>query len=150
MDDVLCFAQPFVGCWWIARKWNYGVASAYEKEDGQFQDEDIPSANQRLVDPTGNEGHRLRMFLDSSQFRLRRDADSCGNGNQDNEDIENVNPNRSDFLLKLPLVRSGTSVSLVNFHQFRAMLIDHFNITFQKNELKWPRRYENYSRPVPC
>ena len=129
----------------LSCKWNDGIASAYEKDDGQLQDDDIPSAIRRLVDPAGNEGHRLRMF-DSSRFGLR-DADSRGDDDQDNEEIENVDLNRSE-LLKLPLVRSGASVSSINFHKFRAMLIDHFNIVFHKNELKWPRRYGKKSRPV--
>ena len=114
----------------LSRKWNDGVASSYENEDGQFQDDDIPSAIRHLVDPNGNEGHRLRGF-DSSRFGLR-DADCRGDDDhQDNKDIENVDPNRTE-LLKLPLVRSGTIVSLINFHQFRAMLIDNFNIAFHK------------------
>jgi DDE superfamily endonuclease len=129
----------------LSSKWNDGIASAYEKDDGQFQDDDIPLAIRRLVDPAGNEGHRLRMF-DGSRFGLR-DADCRGDDDQDNEEIENVDPNRTE-LLKLPLVRSGTSVSAINFHQFRAMLIDNFNIAFHKNELKWPRRYGKNSRPV--
>jgi hypothetical protein len=129
----------------LSHKWSDGVASSFENEDGQFQDIDIPSAIRRLVDPTGKEGHRLRVF-DSSRFGLR-DADSRRDDDQDNKDIQNVNLNGSE-LLKLPLVRSGASVSSINFHQFRAMLIDNFNIGFHKKELKWPRRYGKHSRPV--
>ena len=67
------------------------------------------------MDPTGNEGHRLRGF-DSSRFGLR-DADSRGD-NDDEEENQNADLNRTE-LLKLPLVRSGTSVSSINFYQFR-------------------------------
>ncbi|KAI2498508.1 Plant transposon protein [Fragilaria crotonensis] len=51
----------------LSHKWDDGVPSSYENDDGEFQDEDIPAAIRRLVDPIGNEGHRLRTF-DSSRF----------------------------------------------------------------------------------
>ena len=49
----------------LSHKWNDGVASAYENDDVHFQDKEIPAAIRPLVDPTKNEGHRLRTF-DSS------------------------------------------------------------------------------------
>ena len=50
-------------------KWTDGVASSYENDDGEFQDEDVPAAIRRLVDPTGTESHRLRT-LDDSRFGM--------------------------------------------------------------------------------
>ena len=70
-----------------------------------------------------------------------------GNDDDDDKDIENVDLNHSE--LQLPLVRSGTSVMSINFHQFRAMLIDNFNIAFHQNKLKWPKRFAKSTKPVP-
>ena len=95
------------------------------------------------MDPTGNEGHRLRTF-DSSRFGLRN---TDFRDDVDEEDIEQVDLNRNE--LQLPLVRTGRSVMSINFHQFRAMLIDNFNIAFHKNKLKWPKRFARSAKPVP-
>ena len=129
----------------LSHKWTEGVRSAYEDEDGQFQDEEVPAAIRRLVDPTGNEGFRLQTF-DGSRFGVRN-TDFRGDDDGDDDDIEQVDLNRSE--LQLPLVRSGTSVMSINFHQFRAMLIDNINIAFHKNKLKWPRRFARSAKPMP-
>ena len=127
----------------LSKKWNDGVASPYENDDGRFQGEEVPAAIRRLVDPTGNEGHRLQMF-DRSRFGFRNTDFHCDDDDKDADD-ENVDLN----IQLLPLVRSGTSVTSINFHQFRAMLIDSFNIAFHRNKLKWPKRFRKGSKPVP-
>ena len=124
----------------LSHKWTDGVASSYENDDGEFQDEDIPAAIRRLVDPTGTESHRLRT-LDDSRFGM-------GLTDCDLDDIGTADSDLNHRSLQLPLVRSGTSVKSINFTQFRAMLIDSFNIAFHKNELKWPRRFPKESMPV--
>jgi hypothetical protein len=101
------------------------------------------------VDPTGSEGHRLRTF-DSSRFGFRNNVDD-DNDNEDHDDdddhIENIN---HSGVLQLPLVQSGRSVKSIEFHRFRAMLIDNFNIAFQhENRLKWPKRFAKNKKPVP-
>jgi hypothetical protein len=109
----------------------------------EFQDEDIPAAIQRLVDPTRSEGQRLRTF-DSSRFEFRNNQD-----NDDNDDDYIENTNRLGEL-HLLLVRLGTSVKAIEFHRFRAMLIDkNFNIAFHENQLKWPKRFAKDLKPVP-
>ena len=125
----------------LSHKWEEGVPSSYETDAGQFLDDDIPAAIRRLVDPTGIQGHRLQTF-DSSRFGFQRDDDE--------DKIENGNPietNRSQ--LHLPSVRSGTSVKSIEFHQFRAMLIDNFNFAFHDNKLMWPKRFAKVTKPVP-
>ena len=127
----------------LSHKWEEGVPCSYETADGQFQDEDIPDAVRRLVDPTGWEGSRLQLY-DSSRFGFRnRDDDD------DHDDhLRSTTTNHSGGL-QLPLVESGTaSVSLHEFNQFRTMLIDYFNIAFHLDDLKWPKRYGENSRPV--
>jgi hypothetical protein len=47
------------------------------------------------------------------------------------------------------LVQSGTSVKAIEFHRFRAMLIDNSNIAFHENQLKWPKRFSKDLKPVP-
>ena len=50
--------------------------------------------------------------------------------------------------LQPPLVQSGTtSVKSFEFNHFRVMLIDNFNIAFHEDELKWPKRFEENTRP---
>ena len=49
----------------LSHKWEDGVPSSYENDDGKLNEEDIPIAIQRLVDPNRNEGHTLKSF-DSS------------------------------------------------------------------------------------
>jgi hypothetical protein len=81
----------------LSHKWNEdGVASAYENNDGHFQDEDFPAAIRRLVDPTGNESYRLRTF-DSSRFGLRT-TDFRGEDNDD--EVENVDLSSSELQMK--------------------------------------------------
>ncbi len=140
------------GLW---HKWEDGFPSSYyETDDGQFQDKDIPAAIRRLVDPTGSEGHRLRTFV-SSRFGFRNNVndDNDKDNDNDNEDhdddnnhIENIN---HSGILQLPLVQSGRSVKSIEFHRFRAMLIDNFNIAFHGNRLKWPKRFAKNTKPVP-
>ena len=65
---------------------------AYENDNGHFQDEEIPAAIRRLVDPTGNEGHRLRTF-DSSRFGL------WNSDFRDGKDIDQVDLNRNELQL---------------------------------------------------
>jgi hypothetical protein len=43
----------------LSHRWDDGVPSTYENDDGEFQDNDITAAIRRLVDLIGNEGHRL-------------------------------------------------------------------------------------------
>ena len=128
----------------LSHKWEEGVPSSYETDAGQFLDEDIPVAIRRLINPTGIESHRLHSF-DCSQFGFR----NCDNDDED--EIQNGNPNDTNHLRQsqLPLVRSGTSVKAIEFHQFRAMLNDNFNVAFHENKLKWPKRFAKMSRPVP-
>jgi hypothetical protein len=128
----------------LSHKWEEGVPSSYETDAGQFLDEDIPVAIRRLIDPTGIESHRMHS-LDSSRFGFR----NCNN--DDDDKIHNGNPNDTNHLrqLHLRLVRSGTRVKAIKFRQFRAMLIDNFNIAFHENKLKWPERFAKMTRPVP-
>jgi len=109
----------------LSHKWDDGVPSSYENDDGEFQDEDIPAAIRRLVDPIGNEGHRLQTF-DSSRFGFQTnhedDARDCDDDDDDDDgDILDNDAN---------LIQSGTSVKSIEFNRFRAMLIDNFNIVF--------------------
>jgi hypothetical protein len=128
----------------LSHKWEEGVPSSYETDAGQFLDEDVPVAIRRLIDPTGIESHRLHSF-DSLRFGFR----NCDNDDED--EIQNGNPNDINHLRQsqLPLVRSGTSVKAIEFHQFRAMLIDNFNVAVHENKLKWPKRFAKMTRPVP-
>ena len=131
----------------LSHKWADGVASTYENEDGLFQDEEVPAAIRRLVDPTGNEGFSLQTF-DGSRFGMRN-SDFRDDYNGDKDDaIETPETNIDRTNLRLPVIRSGTSVKSINFFRFRAMLIDSFNIAFHKNELKWPRRFGKGSTPI--
>ena len=114
----------------LSRKWNDGVASAYENEDGHFQDEEVPAAIRCLVDPTGNEGHRLRTF-DDSRFGLQNTDFRGDNDDDHHEDIENVNL-LSHIKLQLPLVWPG-----------------NFNIAFHKNKLVWPKQFAMGTKPIP-
>ena len=124
----------------LSHKWEEGVPSSYDTADGEFQDEDIPAAIRRLVDPTGSEGSRLQFFY-SSRFGYR---------NRDDNVDGNTSSSNHWGGMQLPLVESGTgSMSSLEFHQFRAMLIENFNITFHEGKLKWPKRFGKNSTPVP-
>ncbi|KAI2513545.1 Plant transposon protein [Fragilaria crotonensis] len=128
----------------LSHKWDDGVPSSYENDDGEFQDEDIPAAIRRLVDTIGNEGHRLRTF-DSSRFGFQMnhedDARDCDDDDDDDDD--------GDILDNDARFRSGTSVKSIEFNRFRAMLIENFNIAFHENKLKWPKRFAKNTEPVP-
>ncbi|KAI2499538.1 Plant transposon protein [Fragilaria crotonensis] len=125
----------------LSHKWDDGVPSSYENDDGEFQDEDIPAAIRRLVDPIGNEGHRLRTF-DSLRFGFQAnhedDARDCDDDDDDDDGDNDAH-----------LIRSGTSVKSIEFNRFRAMLIENFNIAFHEDKLKWPKRFAKNTKPVP-
>ena len=127
----------------LSHQWKDGIASSYENEDGLFHADDVPPAIQRLVDLDGDEGRRRFRTYDDSRFGMRNtDFD------EDEDEIGTADSDLGQRNLQLPLVRSGTSVKSIKFAQFRAMLIDSFNIAFHKNELKWPRRFPQGSMPV--
>ena len=64
----------------LSHKWEDGVPSSYKNNNGEFNEEDIPIAIRRLVDPTGKEGHRLRSFnCLRSGFRNSDDGPACNN-----------------------------------------------------------------------
>ncbi len=68
-------------------------------------------------------------------------------GDDDDDEGENVDLNSSE--LQLSFARSRASVILINFHQFRAMLIDNFNVAFHNNKLKWSKRFAKSLKLVP-
>ena len=100
------------------------------------------------MDPTGSEGHRLRRF-DSFRFGFCHDDLSDDDDDDNLEDAWHQNNTNEQRQLQRPVVQSGRSVKSIEFHRFRAMLIDNFNIAFHENKLKWPRRFAKNSKPVP-
>jgi hypothetical protein len=83
--------------------------------------------------------------FDSSRFGFW----NCDNDDED--EIQNGNPKDTNQLRQsqLPFVQSGTSLKAIEFHQFREVLIDNFNVAFHEHELKWPKRFAKMLRPVP-
>ena len=72
----------------LSHKWEDDAPSSYENDNGEFNQEDIPIAIRRLVDSTGNDGHRLRLF-NSSRFGFRTSDDGPACNNDDDSNIDN-------------------------------------------------------------
>jgi hypothetical protein len=131
----------------LSKAWKNGARSHWEMESGEFRNDEIPFAIQRLIDPNGTDEFRLRHY-DASRFGYQRPPVEEGSGNEDEDDddanynrIRNRNRNcNRDEANRNNRIQSGTAVNELNFFQFRSLLIENFNIRFHEKNLQWPKR----------
>jgi hypothetical protein len=111
--------------------WQNGVPSHWELQSGQFQDDDIPDA--------------IRRLLSTEQVIRTYDRSSCGRRHNPastapfrNEEVDNGQ--RS--ILNQRIIAEGEAVAVneLPLSQFRAMLIDNFNVLFHEQKIAWPKR----------
>ena len=144
----------------LSKAWKNGARSHWELESGKFQDEEIPFAIRRLIDPLGTDDFRLHHF-DASQFGYRRppapvevsdhedDDDETDDRNRDRNENRNTTVGHC-IQVQLGQIQSGTAVSELNLFQFCSLLIENFNARFHENTLKWPKRLaRDLPRNVP-
>ncbi|KAI2500765.1 Plant transposon protein [Fragilaria crotonensis] len=140
----------------LNKAWKNGVRSHWEMESGEFRDEEIPFAVRRLiVDPNGTDEFRLRHY-DASRFGFQRSPRPDSDNEEDNETDDNCvgnrnrNRNWNENQIRSLRIQSGTPVNKLNFFQFRALLVENFNVQFHKKSLQWPKRLARASpRHVP-
>ena len=134
MANVLRSTQFTVGCGWYEcglREW---CAFAWEGGRGEFEEDGIPESIQRLIFPDA-----VRTYDRSTCGYHRTGAVSVENNNDD----EQQNPR---------IIAEGEAVSVneLPLSQFRAMLIEHFNICFHESKIIWPKRLSKKNPPRQC
>jgi hypothetical protein len=117
--------------------WDSGVPSSWEGEIGNFKPDAIPAAIRRLISPDvirtydqSSVGYRTGT---STGDGVRNDGNNGDDGQQCNQMI----------------ITDGEEVPVnqLSLHQFRAMLIEHFNICFHENRITWPNRLASKAPP---
>jgi hypothetical protein len=117
--------------------WDSGVPSSWEGEIGNFEPDAIPAAIRRLISPDvirtydqSSVGYRTGT---STGDGVRNDGNNGDDGQQCNQMI----------------ITDGEEVPVnqLSLHQFRAMLIEHFNICFHENRITWPNRLASKAPP---
>jgi len=127
----------------LSSGWQNGIRSHWEGASGEFETDEIPDSIRRLIHPDS-----IRTY----------DKSSCGyNANvvpiwrhsyNNNHDAMVTEGQQQDIVL----LNSGEGIAVneIPMKQFRAMLIENFNILFHKEEIKWPKRLIDYvPRNVP-
>ena len=133
----------------LAREWENGVPSDWEGEMGEHNSSDVSKfapnfAVRRLNNP------QLRRNYDTSGMGVGSDREEDGDDQSEDEGISddrsderNYNDRRSE---NQTVVRK---VSDLSFHFFRDRLVEHFDILFQQNKIRWPTRM-NEDPPRSC
>ena len=112
------------------------MPSSWEGEIGYFEPDAIPTAIQRLISPDV-----IRTY-DQSSVGYRT-------GTRTGADVRNDSNNGDDGQqCSRRRIADGEEilVNQLSLHQFRGMLIKHFNICFHDNKITWP---EQLARKAP-
>lgn len=109
--------------------WEEGMPSEWEGELGYHSDSDISNftnINDSALDMSGMGAGNDMMLETDNDFTT-------------NNDIE---PNIVDPETVLPIIAPDPVVDIRNikYDNFREKLIEHFDIMFKRNEIKWPTR----------
>ncbi|CAB9517408.1 Plant transposon protein [Seminavis robusta] len=124
-------------------EWN-GAIGENELDDMR---QHAPFALQRLTDEElrdfGSRGHEQQSAMEAARQReLRHQRGEV----EDNEQEPMDNTKDDDHLLGLSQRYSVDGCVLVNslaYDEFRNRLVEHFDIMFRKNRVKWPSRKQN-------
>lgn len=122
----------------LDERWMQGVPSPWEGELGQFDAEDLELIPEHIR-------ARLELYDSSSRDDNAEQQDHLSSSADEHNDEE---LNATMVLLQtveepmLPAAPGGPVriVRKLSHDQFRSRLVDHFDILFKKNEIKWPRR----------
>ncbi len=115
--------------------WENGVPSHWEGERGEFQDDDIPEAIRRLINPDAVRTYDRSSYGWSNPEEERTTVDDDGNE-------QSIIQNHRIFT-----GCESVTVNELSLPQFRAMLIEHFNISFHSNKVTWPKRLSTKTPP---
>ena len=116
----------------LADGWENGVQSQWETELDDSQD--LPFALRRLIKP--GTARNLDISGTGIGNDIPKSTDSVTTSNTHNKETNNDNYYSSKGNRNLPI-----SIQEMLFQLFRQKLIRHFNIAFQRKEVKWPRRH---------
>jgi hypothetical protein len=106
--------------------WQNGVPSRWELSSGQFDDDEIPDAIRRLVSPDS-----IRTYDQSSCGYDQSTTTAAVNNGEDTNCIRSP---------RIIAVGESVAVNELPLSQFRAMLIEHFNVLFHEHKIVWPKR----------
>ena len=125
-----------------------GVQSPWEGELGMFHPEDlelIPEHIRIRLTPTELESYDL------SRTGGTMTIDNADHAGDEDEDKEVDAATRILPTIEEPLPTATSKrvrvVRKLSNKQFRDCLVEHFDILFQKNEIKWPRRFAAQQPP---
>ena len=112
--------------------WQNSAPSHQELQSGQFQDDKIPDAIQRLL---STEQEVIRTY----------DQSSCGYNPASTVPFSSKEDNgqSSSTIQSQRIIAEGEGVAvneLVPFSQFWAMLIENFNVLFHEQKITWPKQ----------
>ena len=128
-------------------QWELGVQSPWEGELGMFHPEDlelIPEHIRNRLSPIDLESY---YDLSHSGTIMTTTVDNVGVDDDEDEEaaVSAATTRRMIPTIEepLPSATSGVPrlVRKLSNKQFRDCLVEHFDILFQKNEIKWPRRF---------
>ena len=112
-------------------------------ELGRFDIEDIELIPEHIR-------NRLELYESATceDANIDQDRDSSTNIHDDEE--HDMALLRTVEEPMLPAVAGGPVriVRMLSHDQFRSRLVDHFDILYKKNEIKWPRRFGRSTPPA--
>jgi hypothetical protein len=110
--------------------WQNGVPSHWELQSGQFQDDEIPDA--------------IRRLLSTEQVIRTYDQSSCGCNPASTVPFSSKEDNgqSSPTIQSQRIIAEGEGVAVneLSLSQFRAMLIENFDVLFHEQKITWPKR----------
>ena len=115
----------------LAVGWENGVQSEWETELDSSQD--IPFALRRLIKPGTSRNLDISGIGIGNGIVNSTDSVTTANTDITETNCDNHFVNRGNEGVPIPNRD-------MQFHLFRQKLIRHFNISFHKKEVKWPRR----------
>jgi DDE superfamily endonuclease len=112
--------------------WQHGVPSHWESQRGQFEVDDVPDSIRRLMSPVA-----IRTY-DRSSFGGYNPASTIPH-HVSNDDESNA---QQRIIQSQRIIGEGEDVAVneLPLSQFRAMLIEHFNVLFHEQKIAWPKR----------
>ena len=124
----------------LHEKWEEGELSPWEGEElGQFETADLHAIPQSIRQRLSTAEFQA---YDSSRFGRATSCSVSEDNDADNDDTKELflPPATLEQPLPGPVAGEVRIVRNLTHTQFRACLVKHFNILFQRNEIKWPRR----------
>ena len=130
----------------LDEEWTQGVLSLWEGELGQYDMDDIEFKPEHIRERLSS--IEALCHYDSSNTLLHDggDDDDCDNANP----VVNTGTPTIEEPLPPPSAGQVCIVRKLTNEQFRSRLVEHFNILYQKNEIKCPRRLGKRQPIIPC